>query len=77
MAMEGSIQEILGRLLASQERAEARLEKFNAEAKARHEEAEARQEKKNAEMEARAEVRHERFLAFLDGWTSYGEGTTT
>jgi hypothetical protein len=95
MAMEGSIQEILGRLLARQERAEAdakshqqmaeaRQEKAEAEAKARHEEAEARQEKMNAEMkaayaemEAQAEVRHERFLARLDGWTSYGEGTTT
>jgi hypothetical protein len=30
-----------------------------------------------AEMEARAEARHERFLASLDGLTSYGEGTTT
>jgi hypothetical protein len=30
-----------------------------------------------AEMETRAEARHERFLAFLDGWTSYGKGTTT
>jgi hypothetical protein len=28
-------------------------------------------------MEARAEAHHERFLAFLDGWTSYGKGTTT
>jgi hypothetical protein len=28
-------------------------------------------------MEARAEARHERFLARLDGLTSYGEGTTT
>jgi hypothetical protein len=77
MAMEGSTQEILGRLLASQERAEARLEKFDADAKARHEEAEARQEKMIAEMEARAEARHERFLARLDGLTFYGEGTTT
>jgi hypothetical protein len=30
-----------------------------------------------AEMEARAVTRHERFLASLDGLTSYGEGTTT
>jgi hypothetical protein len=28
-------------------------------------------------MEARAVARHERSLAFLDGLTSYGEGTTT
>jgi hypothetical protein len=102
MAMEGSLQEILERLLASQEKAEACQEKADAEAKARHEEAEARQEKMNAEMkasqerttagmkvvqaeikaayaemEARAEARHERFLARLDGWTFYGEGTTT
>jgi hypothetical protein len=102
METEKSIQEILDRLLASQERAEARLEKFDADAKTRHEEAEARQEKVYAEMEARAvahqekisemeamaeareekaearaEARHERFLAFLDGLTFYGEGTTT
>jgi polyphosphate kinase 2 (PPK2 family) len=30
-----------------------------------------------AEMEARAETRRERYLAILDGWKSYGKGTTT
>jgi hypothetical protein len=40
---------------------------------ARQEAAAARQEKRNAE----AKARHERFLAFLDGLTPYGEGRTT
>jgi hypothetical protein len=42
---------------------------------------EARQERGNAELKAdiiaKIEAGHERFLAILDGWTSYGKGTTT
>jgi hypothetical protein len=43
------------------------------EAAACQEAAAARQEKRNAE----ATVRHERFLAILDGWKSYRKGTPT
>jgi hypothetical protein len=50
-------------LLASQERASAEIK--------------ASLEKIDAEMKARAVARHERYLAFLDGLTFYGEGTTT
>jgi hypothetical protein len=84
METEKSILQMLELLLARQE-------KFDADAKASHEEAEARQEKMYAEIEARAvahqekisemeamaEARRERFLAFLDGLTFYGEGMTT
>jgi hypothetical protein len=51
---------------ASQERTTAEMKAAQAEIKAAY-----------AEMEARAEARHERFLARLDGLTSYGKGTTT
>jgi hypothetical protein len=46
------------------------MARFLAEIEAR---AEAPQEKEDAE----AKARHERFLAFLDGLTSRGKGTTT
>jgi polyphosphate kinase 2 (PPK2 family) len=60
METEKSILQMLELMLARQE-----------EAAARQEAAEARQEKRNAE----AKVRHERLLAILDGWKSYGKGT--
>jgi membrane protein involved in colicin uptake len=69
---------------ARQEGADARQEKANAEMKASQERARAEMKVVKAEikaayakMEAGAEARHERFLVFLDGWTSYGKGTTT
>jgi hypothetical protein len=69
---------------ARQERADARQEKADAEMKASQERASAEMNAVQAEikaayaeMEARAEARHERFLALLDGLTSYGKGTAT
>jgi hypothetical protein len=47
--------DINAKIEASQERADARQEKADADAKARHEEAEARQEKANAEMKSSKE----------------------
>jgi hypothetical protein len=38
---------------------------------------EARQEKMKTDINAKIEAGHERFLATLDGLTSYGKGTTT
>jgi hypothetical protein len=67
-----------------QQRAEARQEKINAEMKASQERTTAEMKAVQAEikaayaeMEAWAEARNERFLARLDGLTSYGEGTMT
>jgi hypothetical protein len=45
---------------------EARLDQFNEEIKTRQEKA-----------DAEAKARHERFLAILDRWKSYGKGMTT
>jgi hypothetical protein len=85
MEMGTSLQQMMAHLLADinseaearQQRAEARQEKMNAEMKASQERATAEIKAAFAEMEAEAKVRHERFLAFLNGLTFYGEGTTT
>jgi hypothetical protein len=82
--MKTSYAEMEARTGARQERADARQEKANAEMKASQERASAEMKAVHAEikatyaeMEARAEAPHERFLAFLDGLTSYGKGTAT
>jgi hypothetical protein len=88
METEKRIIQILELVLARQEAAAARQEKATEELKAAHGErkvaqaemearGEARQEKMKADITAKIESGHERFLAFLDGLTSYGKGTTT
>jgi hypothetical protein len=66
MTMEQTLQEILERLSVGQQE----MKKANAEL-------EAARAVMKADIIAKIEAGHERFLAFLDGLTSYGKGTTT
>jgi membrane protein involved in colicin uptake len=81
MEMEKRMLQMLEPLLARQEKADAdakvRQEKADADAKARQEKADADAKARQEKADADAEARHERFLAILDGWKSYGKGTTT